>query len=375
MTFKIPNRLISTNDLNNWSIYKDALEKYEYVKKYLGEMLEYWVISLPNPLEIPEVFYLFEDRLSFLEDRFKIMESSLGEENLKTLFKEREKKSVFAFQNFRSLISLNGEVIVYSELKKGDEIVNKIKEIGDFETKNKIISVKTITSVDYNYVNIENLLRAMICIDENQIIREKFNQVSISNAESLKYNLIEDLLDFIRKDMLKFLQYLFLVRLTLPEIGEQNSYSYKKIIIHTDVHEKSKRKEISFAIEGDEKGMKDNNSVKITFKENVSFKGIFSVTYDTNAYWIGEELDIEKIAKRIQFHVDSIKIKEHLFKEFEMWIVLPLHDKYSHYVFNNLLDFQMGLKEKINHKNHRIFLLIVPEMNFSLSKNIKIQLS
>jgi len=373
MIDKLPSKLISKDDVNNWDLYSTNLKKYGYIDKYLGNKIETWVRRLENPLELPIIYNLFIDKLNYLDDNLRRLEEYLGKENLEKLNSEIEVKSSSAHQNFQKIVSLEGEIVVYSELKKTYGLINKVEKSGDWETEEKIISVKTITGLDHNYKNIENALRSLSCLEENEIIREKFNHINIFNAESLNYNLLNDLLDFIRKDMLGLLKDLSIIYIQFPEIGIRNEYLREKVKVYIDVFEQYGRRKINFNITSLEK---DLGAIGISFTENGdAFRGIISVSYDTNGYYMEEKINVDEIARRIQNIINEINIEYKIDKKFELWVVLYLHDKHSHYIMNSRQELKSELKNKVNYNSLSVFFLIIPELVFDLKQNLKIKLN
>lgn len=376
MIDKLPTKLITRQKCNDWNSYSQNLTNYKYVSHYLGEKIKFWVENLKYPLEVTIIYNLFLDKLNYLDDNLNKLETWLGKENLIKVCNEIEKNTALSYQVNKRFTSLNGEIEVFNELKTESNEIVKINEYGDWIITNRIISVKTITDLDYNYKNIENTLKSLSLIIDNEIIR-KYNDIKILNAESINYNSLENTLEFIRSDALTFLEDYSIKEIGFPEIGEQQEFSNGKVKIYIDSFEENGSRRINFTISPLMQVLNGHSeSVNIEFRENEKiFENIFAVTYDIYGYFREEKFNLEKISKRIQQMIDRTNICEKFENNLELWIVLSLHDKHANYIINESNKLQEELKEKIKYKSFEVYLLIVPQFRFELKNNVKIKLN
>ncbi|MCG2790301.1 MAG: hypothetical protein L6305_00940, partial [Actinomycetia bacterium] len=257
----MPTKLIDFRDLNNWNQYSKNLNKLSFMKKYLGDTLKIWVKNIINPLSITLIANLYENDLNSFNDNLGRMEKSIGENNLSELFHELKIQKNDPAQITTKIHSLYGEIFAFSELIKKYNKVVKIKEFGDWLCDdNTVISVKTKNELDHNYELIENALRALYFIKENNVLR-KYNNIEIGDGKNIDDKFRNNVLWFINSVLVEFINF------QDKQLNTWNSFKLKTIKYFFD---NSKLKNI---LDTEVEFFKDNDNkfaLSITLKEDRS---------------------------------------------------------------------------------------------------------
>ncbi len=348
----IPNLLISRKDLKNFAIYLKNLVKFSFVKKYFCDICKNWIEKLPNPLEIDIMRLILYSDLNYFDENLKKYENELGKENLKNTFQELLNegcKSEHILRKFHSLVS---EIYAGNELQKeGFKDLKKIKSYGDWESKGKIISVKTIFDLSFNFEIIENVLKGLIFIKENIILR-KYNNVYIGEYKNLNYLFLEKILKFIRDDLIKYftdieknIQSNIFYKIEKDNVSIFASYGYVLIEIHDE-----------------------NSFIKINFEENCE-SNLYNFRTSENSFAINEKFDLIKIKKKIDEKINDFN-KNICKDNFIGWINICIHPKHESYIKNNFKILKEELKDYLKLKEYPIYFCFLPKIGFDFKDPI-----
>lgn len=198
----IPSCLIKKDSINDWNSYSKNIDKFPYVKKYLEPLLIRCIENTNNPLAIGWVVSLLRGTLDGLEKTLRKLEDDLGEDNLRGVFRELEKsKASDADQINVKIDSLWGEISVFNSLKKRYSLVEKLDEIGDWLCDGStILSVKTKLDLDLNYELIENSIKSLYFLEENDdMIR--YNTISLMRPIHIDHAFREKIIWFIENHL------------------------------------------------------------------------------------------------------------------------------------------------------------------------------
>ena len=369
--------LISNEEIKQWEKYSSKLEKYPIVKKYLEKHLKKWVESpkVLNPLAIPWIYELFNDNLNWLEDRLQMFESDLNQENIERVLREfkkgfekgREISDMPVDEISKKLSSLEKEIIVYSFLRwkycKEYTKIQKIFKIGDWKCSNNsgnelIVSVKAKLELDFNFQIIENYLKGMFHIKENDILRA-INYINISKGKNLT--------DSFRKQVISYLEKEFIgdfVSILGDGLFVEGSKIFKHLKINIDFDRFDRRK-VTFHF-----STKSGSEIKITFKNDPNKnKDIVDFDCDTNTFFKGEEMDLKALKNWIGGHLGGFDKSYAKEKDFVGIFVYPVHHKHIDYLNQNSDVVKIELEDFIGNKEYPIIVIFYPQHKFDHYKS------
>lgn len=377
----MPKKLIKSSDLNNWEKYSKNLEKISFVNNYLGATLKEWVRSSDNPLSISLVERLYNNNLDSFNNNLAKMEKSIGKDNLSDLFHELSLQRGSPAGINTKIDSLFGEIYCYSELDRNYNKVVKIKEIGDWLCdENIFISVKTKNDLNFNLEIIENTLRSLYYIKENNILRE-YNNIKVRENKNIDDKFRNNILWFLNSELVKFINFQDNqlerwnnlrqeARRYFFENNEFNSYLNLEVEFFKG---DNKKNIISFLLREDRIGEKESleHLIKIIFKES-SNKKTLSILFDTDTWWGDPEIRWLDLKDSINSYLEKFdKCHSYIIrknKNFIGWINIFLHAKHENYSLKTN-EIMKDVKNIIGKKEYKIILALVPRWN-SLKPNI-----
>lgn len=376
----MPKKFIKLSEINNWKNYSNGLIGQKFAKKYTEEILKKWVESMENPLINPWIHQLFENRLNGLNNFLEQLEDEIGEKNLFLFFNEIMNEGSESEYILKKIKSIYGEIRTFNELKKENpNQIKKISKIGDIECDNEIISIKTILDLDLNYQIIEEIIRGLLLIEENKVVR-KFNYIKLMNGENIDDNFLFSVSDFLNSTLIDSLEYMSkqihqdyihieLFMNKYDKAGIRNSLFESKI-------NKYANHEDIIIFELSEKLIGENNNriskIKLRFVDDLNKqKNSFSVSYDTNTYFEGNEISELFLRNRIssiirKFDESFTKVPED--KEFIGWINITIHPTHEDYVINNKEKIHSLLKSIVGDKEYEIRVSLNPQWGFDLKE-------
>ncbi|MCG2788954.1 MAG: hypothetical protein L6405_03255 [Actinomycetia bacterium] len=371
----MPTKLIDFRDLNNWNQYSKNLNKLSFMKKYLGDTLKIWVKNIINPLSITLIANLYENDLNSFNDNLGRMEKSIGENNLSELFHELKIQKNDPAQITTKIHSLYGEIFAFSELIKKYNKVVKIKEFGDWLCDdNTVISVKTKNELDHNYELIENALRALYFIKENNVLR-KYNNIEIGDGKNIDDKFRNNVLWFINSVLVEFINF------QDKQLNTWNSFKLETIkyffdnsklqnILETEVEffkDNDNKFALSITLKEDRSGEKEkfSHQVKLIFNDWPD-KNTLCVSYDTNAYWIGDKIEWQSLKNSVYYYLKKFDKSHNILKEQNKnligWINILLHPKHEVYISKSA-DLKKEIKDMVDKKEYKIVIALRPIWN------------
>ena len=382
----MPAKLIGLKDLNNWNKYSKNLNNLSFVKKYLGDTLKIWVENKNNfnPLSISLIANLFKNGLGSFNKTLGKMEKSIGEKNLSELFYELKIQKSDPSQITTKIHSLFGEIFTYSELIKKYDKVNKIKEHGDWLCNDKtVVSVKTKNELDHNYEIIENTLRALYFIKENNVLR-KYNNIRIDEGKNIDDKFRNSVIWFINLILSEFINF------QDNQINTWNNFKLEttkyyfdnaklQSILEVEVEffkDNFSKSILSIFLKEDRSGEKESFShqVKLRFN-NWPDKNTLSVLYDTNVYWVNDKIDYGDLKNSIHDYLKkfdkSYSIINKQNKSLVGWINIFLHSKHEIYISQSE-DLKKEIKDMVDNKEYKIILALRPIWNSIKPKILEI---
>ena len=382
----MPAKLIGLKDLNNWNKYSKNLNNLSFVKKYLGDTLKIWVENKNNfnPLSISLIVNLFKNGLGSFNKTLGKMEESIGENNLSELFNELKIQKSDPSQITTKIHSLFGEIFTYSELIKKYDKVNKIKEHGDWLCNGKtVVSVKTKNELDHNYEIIENTLRALYFIKENNVLR-KYNNIRIDEGKNIDDKFRNSVIWFINLILSEFINF------QDNQINTWNNFKLEttkyyfdnaklQSILEVEVEffkDNFSKSILSIFLKEDRSGEKESFShqVKLRFN-NWPDKNTLSVLYDTNVYWVNDKIDYGDLKNSIHDYLKkfdkSYSIINKQNKSLVGWINIFLHSKHEIYISQSE-DLKKEIKDMVDNKEYKIILALRPIWNSIKPKILEI---
>ena len=328
MINSLPEKFVKREDLNLW-VYDKILDKYPLVKNYLRGKFKSWVKNVTNPFEIPWIMSLYKEKLDSLEENLKNLERKMTSSNIKQFLEELSIKSKEPVEFARKIKSIAGEINIYGYLKgaKGFETVEKISQNGDLKCDDKIIvSVKRKESISAPYEYVENIIKALAYVEENEIIR-KYNKISLSKLDKLGYRHLNLIYKYLRNYLVRNLQELDKKIMNgecwnetkLCSIDEKHTL---KLEINVDPGS-SYQIEITLYLD-------NTKNVEIKFESRFLSLNIFGFSTDKDAFFEGEKIEVEVkeyIKKYIKDKIDEVFAKER--KPDILWIDVLLHPRYE----------------------------------------------
>lgn len=379
----MPQKLISKNDLNNWSFYSDNIERLKYVKKHLLVVFEYWIKNIHNPLSISWVQELFTNELTYLDKNLEELEKNPGENDLKNLLKELQNlRTKHSDEVYQKILSLEGEIFVFRELSKKYRSIKKIQESGDWEYNNTICSVKSLLCLDFNYRVIENTIKSLFFIKKNDVLRD-YNYIRLGRHKKIDYEFREKIICFLEEDINDLLTSLTFLRHNYVLEGIKLRRDYRDAMqlkdlgyLLVDILECGNSKGIQIIIKEDRPAEAElNHQIEIILENDPTRKDCVSIRYDTDGYCAGDKIDPKFIEARVkekveEFDKSSSKVKN---KNFEGWINISIHAMHEDYIKNNVEEMQQSVGRAIGSKDYKIHVVFQFGLNpmiFSFFKGV-----
>lgn len=364
----MPQKLISKNDLNNWSYYSNNIGSLIYVKKYLQDVLKYWVENIGKPLSIPWVLDLFEGKLDWLDKKLGKLEERLKEDNLEKLLEELQRTKPSDEAN-KKIFSLEGEIFVFRELSKKYKNIKKIEEDGDWEYNNTIGSVKSKLCLDFNYRLIENTLRGLFFIKENDVLRN-YNYIRLGDRKNIGDKFRQKIICFLEEDLNDLLSslrpnyILEEMRLRRDYYDDKQSKDLGYLLVNIYECGNSKDKGIEIIIKEDRPGEPElNHKIEIILEKKTKGYPTSNIPYDTDSYWVDDKIDpefpnfikdcIEKNVGEFDESFEKVKNK-YKNKYFEGWINIAVHAMHENYIIKNSEEIQRYIGNVIGTKDYKI---------------------
>jgi hypothetical protein len=198
-------KLISYENLRNWSFYESNLINYPAVGKYLKFTFKNWVENLDQPLAIPWLRDLLDNNLSNLETKLFNLSQIFSQSINAVTCELTELKSNYAFGVLNKIFSLNGELLSLYYLTNFFSKIEKIKEPGDFLCNNSIyVSVKTKSDMNFNLDIISNYLAGLFYIQKEDDLTDFKIQFSKSNGINDHFR--NSILEFLNNNLLDTLK-------------------------------------------------------------------------------------------------------------------------------------------------------------------------
>lgn len=350
MTNSLPEKFVKKEELNSLFDYK-YLDSYPLINQYLGEKIKAWIENLANPFEIRWIRDLFNGKLNSLEEKFKNLENKMTSSNLKQMLQELPINSKEPVEFVRKIKSIAGEINIYEHLKgeKGFETVEKISQTGDFKCNDEItVSVKRKESIVAPYEYVENIIKALAYVEENEIIR-KYNKISLNKLDKLGYRHLNLIYKYLRNYLLKDL-------IESDKKLKNGTYcdETKSISIYNNYDLKleiSRDPGSSYQIEIT-LYLDNTKNVEIKFDSRFSSLNIFGFTTDKDAFFEGEKIEIKEY---IEDKIDEVCRKEK--KPDILWIDVLLHPCYEKTIKS--IAEQIYFKDIINSKKYVEFKTIL----------------
>jgi len=338
-------------------------------KMYYENLIKAWISAEINPLEIPIIKDIIDNKLLESENRLIKIEQHLSKNNL-LLYMDELKGQNAPDQVMQKLKSLDYETYVYNELVKKNNNIKKINQIGDWETDKEVISVKSILNLDFNYQIIENFLISLFYIKEYEIIR-KYNSIRIAKIKNFDYKFRNTVLCFLRENLVKIIEKYDKTIFDIPFAQEiiENYNENLRIIINSYINDKP-NKEISIFFNYN---YKDYSELEIIFNSDIFNNILYAISYDTNAfiiessnfnegYVIKQIIDkVEKLNEDYKKLIVQVENKKH----FEGWITLSRHTKDEEYFLKNEKLFLDKIRIIRNNLDYKIYLSIIPQWSFN----------
>lgn len=379
----MPKKLISINNINDWNKYLDNFKNLNYLKKYLKDSFRVWVENCKNPLSIPWISYLLEDNLEKQENNFKKLENFLGKNNFDNLISELvndKTKNPHAIS--KKIESLFGEIFAFSEIIKKYKNIKKINENGDWLCDgNVILSVKTKFSLDYNYQLIENTIKSLFFIKENNILR-KYNDINLEQFKNIDDKFRNKVVWFLESHLASLLEFFdFQLNhwssLNLSEIKYffENNKLQSSLELDSDIYQENSKNYIDIFLKEYRSGEPElNHQIKISLSE-LDNQDIVDISFDTNSFWNGSEIDWESLKiKNLLEEFDSkyIKVKEQK-KDFIGWINITIHPKHENYILYEEI-LKKNLKTIISKRKYKIFIAFKFLWTSEAQKNLIVEI-
>lgn len=375
MLGKMPTSLYSIDVFKSFDFFDEKLNGFEKVKTYYEKFIKEWIKTEINPIENPIIKYFFDNKLQDIEDRLKNIEDLISKENL-ILYLDELKGQNTPDQIIQKLKSLDYETYVYIELLKENKNVKKINLIGDWQTKNKIVSVKSILELDFNYQIIENFLTSLFYIKEFEIMRE-YNSIRLAKIKNFNYSFRNVLLCFLRKNLVKIIGKCDKELINSSFLQETYYDENNNLKIQTYSYANNRNnKEITFNFVYKNENIYSEIEMKF---ESDSFKNsLYGITYDSNSFFMeidnfNEKYIFKQLGEKIEkLNEDFCKFftKKQNEISFEGWIVFLKHSKDDEYFLQKEKVFVERIKSLRSILNYKIKICILHQFNFNKEKPI-----
>ena len=333
----LPESPVSLSEAGNWSLYEDGLAETPLVRKYLEETLRSWVeqSGVPNPLVLPWVRALYDGMLSFLEPHLADLETMLGDSNLAALVDDLLRKAGPALDLRKDVSALYGEVVAFRGVRgMGAKSIQKMTSRGDWHADGVDVSVKTILDIDHNYQQIEDSLEGNAYLEEFPTLR-RMRHIQLRKGRGLDNELMSKvlrLLDHGLERLLAFLlddfgypdwHYFSLEGLRVPEVvpaDERGRLSLKAM--------RHGNRSILLVLEDIRAGESSSlggHGLEMDFEERSDNTHAFSTNNDLNTWWGMQEIDQERLGKKIAVKAEEITSKKREGSPLAGWINIETH--------------------------------------------------
>jgi len=376
MHFK-PRKLIDKSNLNNIDQYSIQIKEYPLVEEYMWHIFKKWIEDLPNPLEIPWIYQLYENRISYLEKFLQQMEDQIGEENLKICLKELLDENGKVEDLYRKIESISAELMTFSQLKElGHTNLRKILTIGDIESDTSIVSIKSILDLEINYRIIENKIWGLSIISENEVLR-KIDFVRLFNQENIDYRFLKNITNFLEESLINSLEFLtnenksnlLNIEFQKPIINKTNQIEGLFKVSINRWYQNSTEKNC-FCFDESRKGEKKKHKIEMQFERDlIQESDFFYVTNDTTMWGEGEEICSQFLTERIEIYLHEIdKHIDEVPKEkcFIGWINISISPKYQNSVIRNIEKIENVIKELKGNRRYQIVLCLTPQLGLDM---------
>ncbi len=358
MINSLPEKFVKGVKLNSWFDNR-SLDSYPLVNRYLGEKIKTWVKNLANPFEIPWIRALYKGKLNFLEKNLEDLKRKITSTNLQKCFEELPlgAKNLDPIEIVKKIKSIKGEICIcgYLKGKKGFKKVEKIKQYGDWKCDDEIIvSVKRKESISAPYEYVENIIKALAYIEENEIVR-KYTMLSLNKLEKLKYEYLNMIYKYLRNYLVRDLQESDKKIMNGVCCNETKSFSIDRK--HTLKLEIGVNPEASYPIELILLVNKTKN-VKIYFSSEPFFNrlSLNTITTDKDAFFDGKKIESKEYIKEyIEEKIEGVCKQE--IKPNILWIDILLHPCYEKTIKS--IAEQIYFKDIINSKKYVEFKTIL----------------
>ncbi len=337
-------------------------------------------------MDIFWIQWLYKNNLDELDQDLKKLEEKIGKDSLKLVFAELKNEDNRTEAIIKKMQSLKGEFVAFNKLSSdGYTGLKKMRQVGDWENDNTIISVKSILDLDLNYKLIEDTIRGMIFVKENEILR-KYNHIDLRDGKKIDDQFRTKIITYLQNSLCSTI---YFINNELTQVGN-NGYVEVKISKFF-VHNKVPSGYMEVCISGYSNYCNSSKKViKIDFKENRVGKeeqkhqltiqleskdgknNTFSVHFDTQVYEEGQQLDLDYLSKRISEHLKhfDISVNKTNQKQFVGWINISIHSMHECYALQNKRKIENTIKGIKNDKQYKVVFCLTPQTGFDLKSAI-----
>lgn len=364
----MPGQSFYLSQLKDWSVYEKNLQERHcyYVKKYFSELFKKWVQDLPNPFIVGWLEQVFLNNGQFLlqfdQITLRTEQEKLGEKLFRNIINELEQSNhTDLFNVYQAIESFWGETFAAKALKLQGRELSKIYSIGDFETAEEIISVKTAFGMDFNYEVLERCLRSLVHLNGNEILK-KYNAVRFAEQKGMNYNFRADVLRYFENNLVGLLSEFhsglrthndMINRKERLEHLEVDSIGYKNDMNHIDLTMRDTRPGCV-------------GYLRVFFEELNSFPWAYSVHEDTDTWWITilehDTKFLEDMTNKIKPKVEALNSdlekhgrSESFSKKFIGWINVETHVQHDDYK-KEIEPFNRFLRKLIGEQPFDVYL-------------------
>jgi hypothetical protein len=377
----IPKKILKVSEIKKLENYSCDFNNYYVIKKYMEEIFKQWITGekIKNPMTIFLIRQLHSGKLDKLEQKLKNLQEKIGEESLNSISDELKDEKGNEVEVIKKLKSLQGEIIAFNNLPVTEHNnLKKCKEVGDWENDHAIISVKTILDLDLNYQLIEETIKGMAFVKENDILR-RYNKIRFKEGINLDDNFRTNVINFLEN---LFLNILYIIDLGLNSQDEIEvktvKYFHKKDIqtgnIEVTVNgyiEGRSKKIVEFNFQEYRTGeSKLKHIFSIKMEVNVKNDSTFLINYNTNSYFEGCAIDWDVLKKKITHHLVKIDKNKDNKKRIIGWINISIHPKHECYFLENKERVSEFLKIIKCDRKYELYFCFNPQFGFNLKKSI-----